>query len=550
MELSSQVKGSAPDLQKSIDRIFKLVMESHRTVSSDVGEVLDAHEKAEQHIDHLNEERRRLEILYTAGIAFSSETEMKALMEKAIDIVVHELRADAGFIVLVDNTGEPTDIFARNMEPNTDSSAQEMSMSVVRQTLARAEPTKDLQEPADENLSSKNSIIRLGIKAVVCAPLVLDAKVRGAVYLDRRNTSRPFTQTELVFLLAFARQIVHGLETSGEILKLQDKLLTEATMKFSDLRQVFLCDPIIGTSKKLFDILKSCSKIAPTDASVLILGENGTGKDLLAHVIHQNSRRSQKPIVTINCSAIPHDLLESELFGYESGAFTGATKTKPGRLELADGGTVFLDEIAEMSLNLQAKLLRVIQTKEIERLGGIVPKRIDVRFIAATNRNIGEMIEKGTFREDLYYRLKVIELTMPPLRERREDVSALVTFFLGKLSPSTPPHVVSETALATLEQYSWPGNIRELENVIHRCVVLAKGNVIEVSDLPPELVEQTSNEPHVDMGRPLLDAETEFRRLYIIKTLKQAGSPAEAAKRLGINRTHFCRLLSQLEIQY
>ena len=243
-------------------------------------------------------------------------------------------------------------------------------------------------------------------------------------------------------------------------------------------------------------------------------------------------------------------MLESELFGYESGAFTGATKSKPGRLELADGGTVFLDEIAEMSLNLQAKLLRMIQTKEIERLGGIGSKRIDVRFIAATNRNIGEMIEKGTFREDLYYRLKVIELTMPPLRDRKEDIAELVEYFLKKLAASPSPPTVSDAALTILEQYSWPGNIRELENVIHRCVVLAKTNIIEIADLPLELVEQTSNEPTVRLGKSLLDAETEFRRLYIIKSLKQAGTPAEAAKQLGINRTHFYRLLSQLEIEY
>ncbi len=550
MDLSSLVKSSntSPEVQNSIDRIFKLVMESHHTVSSDVTAVMDDHEKLQQRLEQVNEERHRLEVLYTAGIAFSSETEMKSLMEMAIDTVVKELRADAGFIVLVDEIGEPTDIFARNMHPDTESTAKEMSMSVIRNTITHSEPTRELQE--DEDLSSKSSIIRLGIKAVMCVPLVLEGKVKGAVYLDRRGTDQPFAETELVFLLSFARQIVRGLETSGEISRLQQKLLTEATMKFSDLRKEFRCESMIGTSKKLFDVLKVCSKIAPTDASVVILGENGTGKDLLAHIIHQNSRRSTKPIVTINCSAIPHDLLESELFGYESGAFTGATKSKPGKLETADGGTVFLDEIGELSLNLQAKLLRVIQTKEIERLGSVQSKRIDVRFIAATNRNIGEMIEKGAFREDLYYRLKVIELTMPSLRERKEDIAELVDSFLKKLSDGGTPRKISEAALAVLEQYPWPGNIRELENVIHRSVVLAKGDIIETSDLPQELVEQAASEPVVSSGKTLMDAETEFRRLYIMKTLKQAGSAAEAAKQLGVNRTHFYRLLSQLDIEY
>ncbi len=551
MELSTQVKSSntSPEVQKSIDRIFKLMMESQRMISSDITSVMDEHEKVQQRFEQLKEERRRLEVLYTTGIAFSSETEMKSLMEIAIDTVVKELHADAGFIVLVDQAGAPVDIFARNMHPDAEPSAKEMSMSVIRSTIAKSEPTTDIQEQDDPERRSNNSVIRLGIKAVMCVPLVLDAKVKGAVYLDRRNTANPFSEAELVFLLSFARQIVHGLETSGEIARLQNKLLTEATMKFSDLRKEFLCDSIIGSGRKLFDILKLCMKIAPTDASVFILGENGTGKDLLAHVIHQNSLRAAKPIVTINCSAIPHDLLESELFGYESGAFTGATKTKPGKLEMADGGTIFLDEVGELSLNLQAKLLRVIQTKEIERLGSVEAKRIDVRFLAATNRNIAEMIDKGTFREDLYYRLKVIELTMPALRERKEDISELVDFFLEKLSPSPPPRV-SEKALAILEHYSWPGNVRELENVIHRSVVLVKGVTIEVADLPPELVEQASDEPNVGFGKSLLDAETEFRKLYIMKTMKQAGSAAEAAKQLGINRTHFYRLLSQLEIEF
>ncbi len=550
MELSSLVKSSnaSPEVQKSVDRIFRLVMELHRSISGDVNAALDEHEKLTARIEQLNEERRRLEVLYTAGISFSSETEMRSLMTMAIDTVVRELGADEGFIVLVDEQGEPTEIVAKGIDPEADPVAKEMSMSVIKNTIVSAEPTQ--RPDTDADISSKNSIMRLGITAALCVPLVLERKVRGAVYLDRRNKNNPFVETDLVFLLSFASQIVCGLETSGEISRLQQTLLTEATMKFSDLRKEFPCGSIIGSSRKLFDVLKVCSKIAPTDASVIILGENGTGKDLLAHTIHENSVRHGKPLVTINCSAIPHDLLESELFGYESGAFTGATKTKPGRLEAADGGTVFLDEIAEMSMNLQAKLLRVIQTKEIERLGGTQSKRIDVRFIAATNRNIGEMIEKGTFREDLYYRLKVIELTMPPLRERREDIVELATFFIGKLAPPSKAFKLSDEALGILEQYAWPGNIRELENVIHRSVVLTKDSTIEVSDLPPELVEQSSEQPSVAMGRSLLDAETEFRKLYIIKTLKQAGSASEAAKQLGINRTHFYRLLSQLEIEY
>jgi len=372
--------------------------------------------------------------------------------------------------------------------------------------------------------------------------------VLGAVYLDRRNRDNAFRDRDLVFLLSFAKQIVRGLEISLEISSLEKKLLSEAIVKFDDLRKEFKCEKIIGTSKKLFDVLKIAAKISATDASVVLLGENGTGKDLLARAIHENSRRAEKPFVTIDCGSIPADLLESELFGYESGAFTGAVKPKPGKLEMADGGTLFFDEIGEMSINLQAKILRVLQTREFERLGSVLTRKIDVRILCATNRNINEMIAQGKFREDLYYRLKVIELTMPPLRERREDIKELSEYFLTKHSESQS-FTIAEEALEVLEEYPWPGNVRELENVILRCVVLSKDNEIELNDLPPELLEKISNDPVIKTGKTLLDAETEFRRMYILRTLRKTNSKSEAAQLLGINRTHFYKLLSQLGIE-
>jgi len=319
-------------------------------------------------------------------------------------------------------------------------------------------------------------------------------------------------------------------------------------MKFEDLRKELKCKDIIGSSKKLFDVLKIASKIAPTDASVMLYGENGTGKDLLANVLHNNSRRSSGAFVTINCGAIPNDLLESELFGYESGAFTGATKSKPGKIELANGGTLFLDEIGELNVNLQAKLLRVIQTKEIERLGSVQSKKIDVRIIVATNRNIPEMVVAGSFREDLYYRLKVIELTMPPLRERREDVAELSQFFVQKYSNGRPIEI-SADAMNVLESYVYPGNVRELDNIIQRAVVLMKSDVIEVWDLPPEIIEEEKSEPIIAGGKSLEEAETEFRKLYILRVLRTAKSKSEAAQMLGVNRTHFYKLLAQLGIE-
>jgi Nif-specific regulatory protein len=548
MELTTLLKthSVSPEISKKVDKIFKLLMDSHRKLSSETVSLFDQSEKLEKNLEQVSEAKRQFEVLYSSGILFSSETEMKSLMEKAITTVVKELKADQGFIILTNDKGETESIVACNMNPDENPDAKEMSSTVIRSTISKSQPT---QFPHyDENFAKQQSIIRLGITAALCVPLVANNKVLGAVYLDRRNKEHPFTENDLIYLLSFARQIVHGFEISLEITSLEKKLIAETVMKFEDLRREFKCDEFIGTSRKLFDVLKVASKISPTDASVIILGENGTGKDLLAHVIHNNSRRAGSPFITINCGAIPADLLESELFGYESGAFTGATKSKPGKIELANGGTLFLDEIGELSVNLQAKLLRMIQTKEIERLGSVQPKKIDVRILAATNRNITEMIASGHFREDLYYRLKVIELTMPALKERREDIADLSNFFVTKFAQGKPISISSD-AMTVLESYNYPGNVRELENIIQRAVVLMKSDVIEVSDLPPEIVEEEKSEPIVAGGKTLEEAENEFRKLYILRVLRQTKSKSEAAQMLGINRTHFYKLLAQLGIE-
>lgn len=547
MELTALLKNvpSAPDVSKKVDKLFKLLMEANRKQNSETNALFDQIEKLERSLELMTETKRQFEVLYSSGILFSSETEMRSLMEKAITTVVKELKADQGFIVLSNEKGETESVVSCNMDPDQNPEAKEMSTTVIRNTISKSEPTRFPQ--FDDRYALQQSVIRLGITAAMCVPLVAKEKVFGAVYLDRRNKAMAFVENDLVYLLSFARQIVRGFEISLEITSLEKKLVAETVMKFDDLRKELKCSEIIGSSKKLFDVLKVASKIAPTEASVMIYGENGTGKDLLSHVIHNNSRRSGGPLITINCGAIPNDLLESELFGYESGAFTGATKTKPGKIEMANGGSLFLDEIGELSVNLQAKLLRVIQTKEIERLGSVQSKKIDVRIIVATNRNIPEMVASGGFREDLYYRLKVIELTMPPLRERREDVAELANYFVAKHADGRSIPITAE-AMNVLESYVYPGNVRELDNIIQRAVVLMKGDSIEVSDLPPEIVEEENSEPVIASGRSLEEAESEFRRLYILRVLRTAKSKSEAAQILGVNRTHFYRLLSQLGI--
>jgi len=546
MKLSSAVKDSSA-VAEEVNNLYKLFLQYHQEINSEIYKLNLQQRKNEEKINQLIEDKRRLEVLYSSGILFSTETETKALISTAIDTVVRELKADSGFIILTNESGETENIFVKNMHPEDNPEAMEMSTTVIKNTINASSPVRVDNAGYDEELSQRASILKLGITAVLCVPLALGSKVLGAVYIDRRNKENPFTQNDLIFLLAFAKQIVNALEISSEISNLEKRLLTDAIEKFDDLRKEFKCDEIVGSGKKLFDVLKLAAKISPTNTSVIILGENGTGKDVLARVIHNNSKRASKPFVTIDCSAIPADLLESELFGYESGAFTGAAKTKPGKLELADGGTLFFNEIGEMSINLQAKILRVIQTGEIERLGSVNTKKINVRIISATNRNLPDMISKGTFREDLYYRLKVIEINMPPLRERKEDIESLCNHFIKKHGEGKE-YKISDEALEVLEEYSFPGNIRELENIILRSIVLATDNKIDVKDLPQEIIQKSSDEILVHPGKKLLEAETEFRRMYIIKTLRKVNSKAEAAKLLGVNRTHFYKLLSQLEI--
>lgn len=252
---------------------------------------------------------------------------------------------------------------------------------------------------------------------------------------------------------------------------------------------------IIGQSTTLADVFRMLGKVAPTDSTVLVTGESGTGKELLVRALHANSARASKPFVPINCGAIPKELLESELFGHEKGAFTHAVRSRPGRFELADGGTIFLDEIGEMDLSLQVKILRVLQEKEIERVGGTGVKKVDVRVVAATNRNLETEVKEGRFREDLYYRLNVIPMHLPPLRERGGDVILLAEHFLHKFceKKGRPLLTLNPVTIAILSAYSWPGNVRELENFMERLSILTEGNEVLPTDLPEKILSQVGD---------------------------------------------------------
>lgn len=545
MEISSDLKqANLLETQKKLNDTYRLILETLRTASLG-GE----DSSVSREMQWLKSENRRLQTLYATSIALTGQTQKEPLVETALDIVVRELNADAGFVVLVDAQGEIESIYSHNLDPEKQADAKEMSLSVIRSTIQSSKPTSEQVKP-DRELAQQNSIIRLGISAVLCVPLLHEKRVLGAVYLDRRNKDNPFTASDLSYLSAFADQIVRSLKVSDEIETLEKKLISTETTKMSDLRSTFKCEEIIGSSAALFEVLKVASRISATDATVLILGESGTGKELFAKAIHQNSRRKEKPFVAINCAAIPNDLLESELFGYEQGAFTGASKSKQGKIETAHTGTLFLDEIGEMPMTLQAKLLRLLQEREFERLGSVKKQKLDIRLICATNRNLKDLVEQGKFRQDLYYRLKVVELLLPPLRERPEDIEELAKHFLKKHAVGGNVCDLSNDALVALENYTWYGNVRELENVMLRCAVLATGKTIRKEDLPPEITETLDSAMPIQLGKTLADAEAEFRRMYLTKTLHKATSVTEAAKQLGINRTHFYKLLSQLGIPH
>jgi two-component system response regulator HydG len=306
---------------------------------------------------------------------------------------------------------------------------------------------------------------------------------------------------------------------------------------------------MVGQGPAVREMEKFIAKAAPTDSTVLIRGESGTGKELVARAIHRNSPRSERAFVAINCAAITDTLLESELFGYEKGAFTGAGRQQKGKLEAADGGTLFLDEVGELAPLLQAKLLRVLQEREFERVGGTHPIRVDIRLIAATNRDLKSAIQAGGFRQDLYYRLNVVSLTTPPLRQRREDIPLLAAHFvsLHGRKARRPLRGVSDAALACLMQYDWPGNIRELENALERAVVLGSTEWVLPEDLPEELVETG----------PAATAETiyhetvkESKKDVILRALQQSnGNYTEAAKSLGIHPNYLHRLIRNLNLK-
>ncbi len=373
--------------------------------------------------------------------------------------------------------------------------------------------------------------------ALLLAPLLIRERVCGIVYLE----GAAFQEPHLQLLVALVQIASMALENAFHL----EWLETENARLESELHPGH---HMIGDSACLRDLQRNILRAAQTSSTVLIVGETGTGKELVARAMHQNSPRAGHPFMAVNCAALAETLLESELFGHEKGAFTGAFAQKKGRLEVAAGGTVFLDEIGEMPLQLQAKLLRVLQERQMERVGGTQPVKLDIRLIAATNRNLEAEIHAGRFRQDLYYRLNVVTLKTPPLRERQSDIPALAMHFASKLGAQCGRRIggISPEAEAYLMHYDWPGNIRELENALERAVVLGSSDIIQLEDLP-ESIREIARPADVVRAPGLQDAIDRAKREAIAHAFLQAKNDhAGAAKLLGIHQNYLYRLMRNL----
>ena len=331
----------------------------------------------------------------------------------------------------------------------------------------------------------------------------------------------------------------------------RERILSEKNMLLDQMSSRYDLKGIVCDSRPMKDVLDLALSVAPSNASVLLEGESGTGKELIARAIHENSMRSDKPFVIVNCGALAEGVLESELFGHERGAFSGAIATKKGRFELADKGTLFIDEVGELNLGAQVKLLRFLQENEFERVGGTMMLKSDTRIIAATNRNLRELLREGRFREDLFYRLNVVNIRVPALRSRREDIKPLALHFLKKYSLEMNKRLegISPEVLVALDAYGWEGNVRELENVIERAVVLCKNDQITMGDLPEELRGVPDGEAVSSEGRTLPDIVEAIERQILVRTLAEnSGSQTKTAAELGLKRTTLRYKMAKYEI--
>jgi len=405
------------------------------------------------------------------------------------------------------------------------------------------------KEPLFLNRTQSRENLTKSDISFICVPIKNGSNVLGALSVDRLFSEEIAFEEDVRLLSIVASMIAQGLKIQQMVQDEKKQLLSENITLKEKLKERYSLYNILGTSNKMTEVFQMIERIANTDVTVLIRGESGTGKELVANAIHFNSSRASKPFLKLNCAALPDTLIESELFGHEKGAFTGAIEQRMGRFERADGGTLFLDEIGTLNLTAQAKLLRVLQEKEFERIGGNRTLRVDVRIIAATSKDLERSIEEGTLREDLYYRLNVFPIFMPPLRERKTDILLLADYFIEKFNQKHKKDVqrISTPAIDMLIQYHWPGNVRELENCIERAILFCTDRVIHSYHLPPTL--QTGERSGTIPSLSFEEAMESFEKELIIDALKNSrGNMAEAARLLNTTERIVSYSVKKLQI--
>ncbi|MDQ1728453.1 MAG: hypothetical protein QOD33_578, partial [Pyrinomonadaceae bacterium] len=476
---------------------------------------------------------RDLSALMKVSTTINAVRGVEELQKTLLELLFEVVPAERGVILLTEpgshgEVSEFTSVFGLDRRRGPDESIR-VSRTVSKWVLQHGESllTNNLAEAKD--LATAESLITERPRSILCVPLIMLERTLGVIYLDTAEPDSVFDKDHLQLVSAISAITSVAIENARHF----EWLVSENQRLIADFN---LEHNIVGESPRVRDVLQFIAKVAPTNSTVLLTGESGTGKELVARAIHQNSKRADKPFMAVNCSALAESLLESELFGHEKGSFTGALAMKKGRLEIADGGTLFLDEIGELSLPLQVKLLRVLQERNFERVGGTRTINVDIRLVTATNKNLGDAVAAGAFRQDLFYRLNVVGLETPPLRERQEDIPLLANYFAAKYGEKCSRRVtgIAAEAHARLLAYDWPGNVRELENAIERAVVLGNTDRILLEDLPESILE--SEPAATTAGTKYHEAVAQTKKQIILSAMDQAkGSYTDAARLLGVH---------------
>lgn len=541
---------SHPEAYSAEEVEFLSIVADHLALAIESALNLEASQNAQSELERKNE---RLELVLELTNRVVSNLELRDLLREVAAHVRRVMKCDAAGVALPDPEESHFRFYALDFPGSKGFLTEDTRIPIEGSPLGTAfrsgkvELRGQPQIQADCPEACTNQAIREGLKSGCFLPLTSRDRTLGVMALSR-FAPVPFSRDEIDFLTQIARQVAIAVENAlayQEIAELKEKLAQEKLYLEDEIRGELDFEGIVGQSSALRHVLQMVGTVAGSDSTVLLLGETGTGKELIARAIHESSRRKDRTFVKLNCAAIPTGLLESELFGHEKGAFTGAISQKLGRLELADRGSLFLDEIGDIPLEIQPKLLRALQEREFERLGSTQTKRVDVRLVAATNRDLEEMVANRQFRNDLYYRLNVFPIRIPPLRERPEDIPLLVRYFTQKYARRMEKQIdsVPSAALSRIMAWHWPGNIRELENFVERAVILTRGTTLQFP-----LDELKNGSAHASASTIARSSERD-RIVRVLKEAKgQVGGPNGAAARLGLKRTTLISRMKKLGI--